>query len=175
MGGGRVRTAPPHLFALVTLLEDLDFSFRFLRVVDCENYSSFLRVRASEQYLVLEFGCNLNQGCSGVGTAFPHLFFSAPALVTCVLSSTEFYFRPVTHEGLWKKNAEKASASFMPLHSCARLQLHSCARLLLHSCTRLLLGTNIICCGTCQTRVDGGAGLSGQVWEQRFSVGGFAQ
>jgi len=34
-----------------------------------------LRVRASEQYLVLEFGSNLNQGCSAVGTAFPHLFF----------------------------------------------------------------------------------------------------
>jgi len=30
--------------------------------------------RAPEQYLVLEFGLNLNQGCSGVGTAFPHLF-----------------------------------------------------------------------------------------------------
>jgi len=34
-----------------------------------------LRVRASEQYLVLEFVFNLNHGCSGVGTAFPHLFF----------------------------------------------------------------------------------------------------
>jgi len=33
-------------------------------------------MRASERYLVLEFGFNLNQGCSWVGTAFPHLFFS---------------------------------------------------------------------------------------------------
>jgi len=32
-------------------------------------------VRAPEQYLVLEFAFNLNQGCSGVGTAFPHLLF----------------------------------------------------------------------------------------------------
>jgi len=30
--------------------------------------------RAPEQYLVLEFGLNLNQWCSGVGTALPHLF-----------------------------------------------------------------------------------------------------
>ena len=30
--------------------------------------------RALKQYLVLEFGLNLNQGCSGVGTTFPHLF-----------------------------------------------------------------------------------------------------
>jgi len=35
-------------------------------------------VRASERYLVLEYGFNLNQGCSEVGTAFPHLFFLAP-------------------------------------------------------------------------------------------------
>jgi len=34
-----------------------------------------LCVRASERYLVLEFRFNLNQGCSGVGTAFPHLVF----------------------------------------------------------------------------------------------------
>jgi len=31
-------------------------------------------MEAPEQYLALEFGLNLNQGCSGVGTAFPHLF-----------------------------------------------------------------------------------------------------
>jgi len=31
-------------------------------------------VSASERYLVLEFGFNSNQGCSGVGTAFPYLF-----------------------------------------------------------------------------------------------------
>jgi len=33
-------------------------------------------VRASEQYFVFEFGFNLNHGCSGMGTAFQHLFFS---------------------------------------------------------------------------------------------------
>jgi len=37
-------------------------------------------VRASERYLVLEFGFSLNQGCSGVGTAFPHLFLSTAPL-----------------------------------------------------------------------------------------------
>jgi len=32
-------------------------------------------VRAPEKYFVfLEFGLNLNQGCRGVGTGFPHLF-----------------------------------------------------------------------------------------------------
>jgi len=33
------------------------------------NQRSFSRVRASERYLVLEFSVNLNQGCSGMGTA----------------------------------------------------------------------------------------------------------
>jgi len=50
------------------------FSFQFLRVEDCENYRRFLRVRPPEQYLVLEFRLNLHQGCSGLGTAFLHLF-----------------------------------------------------------------------------------------------------
>ena len=39
---------------------------------------SFLRVRACERYLALEFGFNLNQGCSGMGTRgndVPTLFF----------------------------------------------------------------------------------------------------
>jgi len=36
--------------------------------VDCENQRSVLRVRASERYLVSEFGFNLNQWCIGVGT-----------------------------------------------------------------------------------------------------------
>jgi len=35
--------------------------------VDCENQRSVLGVRASERYLVSEFGFNLNQWCSGVG------------------------------------------------------------------------------------------------------------
>jgi len=50
------------------------FSFQFLRVADCENWRRLLRVRAPEQYWALEFGLNLNQWWSGVGTAFPHLF-----------------------------------------------------------------------------------------------------
>jgi len=40
-------------------------------------------VRASERYSVLEFGFNLNQWYSGVGTrgrAFPHLFFGTTHL-----------------------------------------------------------------------------------------------
>jgi len=44
---------------------------------------SFLRVRASERYLVLEFGFNLNKGCSGwerVGMVFQHLFFRTTPL-----------------------------------------------------------------------------------------------
>ena len=50
-----------HTFLRLTvmLLEDLDFSFQFLRAADCEN-RSFLRVTASEQCLVLEFGFNPN-------------------------------------------------------------------------------------------------------------------
>jgi len=38
-------------------------------LADSENSRSVLRVRASEQDLVLEFGFNLNQGCSGLGTS----------------------------------------------------------------------------------------------------------
>jgi len=41
---------------------------------------SFLRVRASERYLVSKFSFNLNQGRRRVGTAFPHLFFSTTLL-----------------------------------------------------------------------------------------------
>jgi len=37
-------------------------------------------VRASERYLMLEFRFNLNQGCSGVETAFLHLFSSTTRL-----------------------------------------------------------------------------------------------
>jgi len=37
-------------------------------------------VRAYERHMMLEFGFNLNEGCSGVGTAFPHLFFSTTPL-----------------------------------------------------------------------------------------------
>jgi len=73
-----VGTEFPHLFALVTLLEDLDFSFQLLRIADCKKSMSFLRVRASAQYLVLDFAFNLNQGCSGVrtcGNGVPHTFF----------------------------------------------------------------------------------------------------
>jgi len=49
----------------VTLLEDLDFSFKFLRAAACENYKSFVRATASEQYLVLEFGFTLNKSVVG--------------------------------------------------------------------------------------------------------------
>jgi len=46
-------------------------------------------VSASEQYLMLEFGFNQNQGCIGLGThgngaAFPHLFFSTAPLENVV-------------------------------------------------------------------------------------------
>jgi len=75
--GRRGNGVPTPFCTTVTLLEDLDFSFQFLRVAECEN--DLLRVRASEQYLVLS--SVLNQGCSGVGTAFPHLFFIATPLV----------------------------------------------------------------------------------------------
>jgi len=61
---------------VVTLLEDLDFSFQCLLVTDCENKRSYLHVRASEQYLVLEFGFKLNQGVLG-GNGVPKALFSA--------------------------------------------------------------------------------------------------
>ena len=37
-------------------------------------------VRACERHMMLEFGFNLNQGCSGLGKTFPHLFFSTTPL-----------------------------------------------------------------------------------------------
>jgi len=43
---------PTQFCTIVTLFEDSDFSFQFLCVADCEN-KSFLRVRASKEYLVL--------------------------------------------------------------------------------------------------------------------------
>jgi len=50
---------------IVTFLEDLGFSFEFVRAAACENYKSFVRATASEQYLVLEFGFTLNKGVVG--------------------------------------------------------------------------------------------------------------
>jgi len=54
-------------------------------------------VRASEQYLVLEFGFNLSEGCGGVGTrgnGVPHLFFSTTPLIIAFtqLSATVFRY-----------------------------------------------------------------------------------
>jgi len=49
--------------------------------------------RAPEQYLVLEFGLNLNQGCGGVGTAFPHLFLQHYILAYLAKTIAYFYIQ----------------------------------------------------------------------------------
>jgi len=57
---------------------NVTWRFRFfISICTCSRLRELKKVlleRAPEHYLALEFGLNLNQGCSGVGTAFPHLF-----------------------------------------------------------------------------------------------------
>jgi len=72
-----------------------------------------LRVRVSEQYLVLEFGLNLNQVCSGVGTAFPHLFFQ--------------HYTPAPYQILSLRNATNtgtAKLSTQAFATCKKIRRH---------------------------------------------------
>jgi len=66
-----------------TFLHNSNVTCKFRFFISISTRSGFRELQerfaceASEQYLVLEFlefDFNLNQVCSGVGTAFPHLF-----------------------------------------------------------------------------------------------------
>ena len=59
-----------------TLLHHSNDTWRsifFFSISRCSGLWGLWHVRASEQYLMFEFGFNLYQGCSGVGTALLHL------------------------------------------------------------------------------------------------------
>jgi len=70
------RRGEPSSTNLLAGLDAARFRF-FISISMCSGLRElreFLRVRASEQCLVLQLDFNLNQDCSRVRTAFPHLF-----------------------------------------------------------------------------------------------------